>query len=199
MSDLSEAFPVTTDDLTVLSARLAAEAAAQHLLDVAHTTIDSPIGPLFLAATERGLVKIAFDTEDEDDVLATLAGRLSPRILRSSQRLDPVAEQLDDYFAGRLTTFDLPLDLTLSSGFRRQVLDHLIEVRFGHTVSYTDLAKAAGNEKASRAVGSACATNPIPIIVPCHRVLRSDGSLGGYAGGLRAKRFLLDLENPVLV
>ncbi|MGI9029986.1 MAG: methylated-DNA--[protein]-cysteine S-methyltransferase, partial [Ilumatobacteraceae bacterium] len=152
--------------------------------------------PLLLAATPAGLVKVAFTgVDDEATVLADLAGRISTRLLRLPARLDPVVRQLDEYFAGRRRDFDLPLDLRLSHGFRGAVLHELRSVRFGTTVSYTALAAAAGRPRAVRAVGSACATNPIPIVVPCHRVLRSDGSLGGYTGGLPVKRALLDLEH----
>ncbi len=115
-------------------------------------------------------------------------------MLQRPARLDETARQLEEYFAGRRREFDLPLDLRLAHGFRRHVLDELRDVGYGTTVSYSELAQAAGNPRAVRAVGSACATNPIPIVIPCHRVLRSDGSLGGYGGGLHVKRALLDLE-----
>ncbi len=127
-------------------------------------------------------------------MLDALAERVSPRILRGSPRLDPAARQLEEYFAGRRRVFELPVDLRLSGGYRREVLRHLTEIDYGRTESYTEVATATGNPRAVRAVGSACATNPIPVVVPCHRVLRSDGSLGGYRGGLPAKRMLLDLE-----
>ncbi len=127
-------------------------------------------------------------------MLAALAARISPRILHAPARLDQAARELEEYFGGRRTLFDLPLDLRLSTGFRRDVLAHLIEVAYGTTTSYASLALAAGNPKAVRAVGSACATNPLPVVVPCHRVLRSDGGVGGYLGGLDAKRTLLSLE-----
>jgi methylated-DNA-[protein]-cysteine S-methyltransferase len=131
----------------------------------------------------------------EDDVLQSLAERISPRVLRAPGRLDEVAAQLDDYFAGRRSSFELPLDWQLSHGFRRAVLGHLAtDVGYGSTASYARLAELAGNPRAVRAVGSACATNPIPLVVPCHRVVRSDGALGSYAGGVEAKRILLALE-----
>jgi methylated-DNA-[protein]-cysteine S-methyltransferase len=177
-----------------LRKRLASQAAAEGLLDVGYRTVDSPVGPLLLAATPAGLVRVAFAGEGHDNVLADLARRISPRVLRAPDRVDPVARQLDEYFAGRRHGFDLPLDDRLSHGFRREVLERLRAVEYGTTVSYATLAAAAGNPRAVRAVGSACATNPLPIVVPCHRVVRSDGTLGGYGGGLPAKRLLLDLE-----
>jgi methylated-DNA-[protein]-cysteine S-methyltransferase len=178
-----------------LRASLLDAADAEGLVDVAYAAIDSPAGPLLLAVTSEGLVKIAFaGIEAEGDVLAELAQRISPRVLHAPRRLDPVVRQLEDYFAGRRRAFDLPLDLRLAHGFRRTVLDELRAVNYGTTVSYTQLATAAGRPRAVRAAGSACATNPIPIVIPCHRVVRSDGSLGGYGGGLPVKRALLDLE-----
>ncbi len=181
-------------ELDRLHERLVAAAAAEGTLDVAYRTIDSPLGPLLLAATEQGLVRVAYEQEDHDSVLQTLAARVSPRILRAPGRLDEPARQLDDYFSGSRHAFELPVDLRLATGFRRQVLDHLRTIGYGHTESYTTVAAATGRPQAVRAVGSACATNPVPVVVPCHRVLRSDGSLGGYIGGLRAKRTLLALE-----
>lgn len=164
------------------------------MLDVGYRTLDTPVGLLLLAATERGIVRVAFEREDHDAVLANLAKRISPRILKAPARVDIAAKQLDEYFAGQRTTFEIPVDRSLSKGFRLNVLQHLSGIGFGHTESYTEVAAATGSPQAVRAVGSACATNPLPVIVPCHRVVRSDGSLGGYLGGLDAKRFLLELE-----
>jgi methylated-DNA-[protein]-cysteine S-methyltransferase len=175
-----------------LHARLLAAAETEGLLDVAYRTLDTPVGTLLLAATDVGLVRIAF--EDPDTVLATLAERISPRILNAPARLDAVARELDEYFAGTRHTFDLALDHRLSSGFRREVLAHLPEIGYGTTASYATVAQLAGNPKAVRAVGTACATNPIPLVVPCHRVVRSDGTMGRYAGGPEAKATLLALE-----
>ena len=183
-----------TPDLDRLAARLAVAADDAGLLDVAFTTVASPVGPLLLAATEQGLVRLAYATEDHDAVLQSLADRISPRVLRAPARLDPAVRQLEEYFAGHRTSFDLPLDLRLSSGFRRDVLTRLRDVAYGTTASYATLAAAAGSPRAVRAVGSACATNPLPVVVPCHRVVRSDGALGGYVGGAEAKRTLLTLE-----
>ncbi len=187
--------PTEPGTLERLHRRLEQAADRDGLLDVAYTTVDSPVGPLLLAATGRGLVRVAFAVEDHDKVLDTLAARLSPRVLRAPQRLDRAARELDQYFAGTRTAFDLPLDLSLSSGFRQLVQRHLPEIGYGHTQSYGEVARLVGNPKAVRAVGTACATNPLPVVVPCHRVLRSDGTLGGYAGGLTAKSALLRLES----
>ncbi|MDS0138963.1 MULTISPECIES: methylated-DNA--[protein]-cysteine S-methyltransferase [unclassified Amycolatopsis] len=181
-------------DSSVMHERLVADAARQGLLDVAYHTVDTPLGPLLLAATEQGLVKVAFDRQDHDAVLAELAAAISPRILRAPARLDPVARQLEEYFTGRRQAFDVPLDLRLARGFRRAVLDHLAEIAYGRTESYAQVAAAAGSPKAVRAVGTACALNPVPVVLPCHRVVRSDGSYGQYAGGPEAKRALLTLE-----
>jgi methylated-DNA-[protein]-cysteine S-methyltransferase len=181
-------------DLPRLHERLERAAAADGLLDIAYRVVDSPIGPLLLAATEHGLLRVAFGVEGHDEVLATLAARVSPRILRSPARTDDAARQLEEYFAGRRRSFDVPLDRRLSHGFRRSVQEHLTEIAYGSTESYAEVAVATGNPRAVRAVGSACSTNPLPVVVPCHRVLRSDGSLGGYVGGLEAKHALLALE-----
>lgn len=190
---LAEATTPTAAHLAGLHARL--EDAADADLDAAYRVIDSPVGPLLLAATDVGLVRVAYAVEDHDRVLDALARRVGPRILRAPRRLDTAARELDEYFAGRRHVFDLRLDLRLSAGFRRAVQEHLPAIGFGHTASYAELAHAVGNPRAVRAVGTACATNPLPVVVPCHRVLRSDGSLGGYIGGLDAKRALLALES----
>jgi methylated-DNA-[protein]-cysteine S-methyltransferase len=174
--------------------QLAAAADADQLLDVAYRTVDSPVGTLLVAATDQGLVRVAYQLEDHDQVLQTLAARVSPRILRAPRRLDQVARQLAEYFEGQRRDFVLPLDFRLSHGFRRQVLARLVMIDYGHTETYSQVAAATGHPRAVRAVGSACATNPLPVIVPCHRVLRSDGKLGGYVGGLDTKAALLSLE-----
>ena len=186
----------TPDSATLdrLHARLAASAERDSSLDVAYRTVDTPVGSLLLAATPVGLVRVAYETEGHDAVLARLAERLSPRVLAAPSRLDSAARELDDYFAGRRQNFDLALDLSLAQGFRRTVLEHLQTIAYGRTESYGGVATAAGSPRAVRAVGSACATNPLPVVVPCHRVVRSDGSLGGYLGGLAAKQALLILE-----
>ncbi|HZB50929.1 MAG TPA: methylated-DNA--[protein]-cysteine S-methyltransferase [Mycobacteriales bacterium] len=177
-----------------LHARLATAAADAGLLDVAYRTLDTPYGPLLLAATERGLVRVAWSREGHDRVLAQLADRVSRRILRAPARLDRAAREIEEYLDRRRTAFDLPLDLRLAAGFRRAVLDRLTEVGYGRTVSYGQLAAAAGSPRAVRAVGTACATNPLPLVVPCHRVVRGDGSPGQYNGGPEVKQALLGLE-----
>lgn len=195
MNDLFDALPVTDEGATArLHARLAAAADREGLLDVAYRTIDTPVGSLLIAATPVGLVRVVFETVGHDAALGTLASVVSPRILHAPARLDAVSRQLDEYFAGRRTAFDVPLDLRLAAGFRRAVLDHLRDIGYGRTESYAEVAAAAGSPRAVRAVGTACALNPVPVVVPCHRVVRSDGSSGGYAGGPAAKRTLLTLE-----
>jgi methylated-DNA-[protein]-cysteine S-methyltransferase len=192
---LVEAYPKATEaELRRLRERLADSAAAQGLLDVAYRALDTPVGTLLLAATETGLIRVAYANEGHDRVLATLAARVSPRILHAPKRLDTAARQLEEYFAGRRRGFDLPLDFRLSRGFRRLVLDHLSDIAYGHTASYAAVAAAAGNPRAVRAAATACATNPLPVVVPCHRVVRADGSVGGYVGGPAAKQTLLRLE-----
>jgi methylated-DNA-[protein]-cysteine S-methyltransferase len=173
-----------------------ARADADDLVDVAWSVADTPIGALTLAATPRGLVRVGFD--DEDRMLADLASHVSPRLVRLPARLDDTRRQLDEYFAGRRRLFEVPLDRRLSRGYRLAVLEELSRVPFGQTVSYKDLAQRTGHPKASRAVGTAMATNPIPIVVPCHRVLRTGGALGGYGGGLDTKVWLLRHEGAVL-
>ena len=174
--------------------QLLATAESHQLTDATYRLLDSPLGPLLLAGTERGLIRLAFQAQDHDRVLEELATQVGTRILRSGRGFDDAARQLDEYFARGRADFALPLDLRLSHGFRRTVLDHLREIPYGQTATYTQIAAAAGSERAVRAVGTACAKNPLPILIPCHRVLRSDGSTGGYAGGPEAKRLLLDLE-----
>jgi len=194
MNDLLDAFGVDESEVDRLRGRLAAAAEAEGILDVAYRTLDTPVGPLLLAATEHGLVRVAYSNQGHDAVLQALADRVSPRVLHAPARLDPVARQLADYFAGRRRQFDLPLDWRLSTGFRSTVLHHLPDIAYGHTASYAAVARLVGNPKAVRAVGTACATNPLPIVVPCHRVVRSDGTIGQYGGGVAAKSALLALE-----
>jgi methylated-DNA-[protein]-cysteine S-methyltransferase len=192
---LAQAYPDTPDDLHRLRERLATAAQAEGILDIAYRTVDSPVGPLLLAATDVGLVRVAYQREDHDTVLQTLADRISPRVLHSPARLDTTARELEEYFTGTRRAFDVALDWRLSAGFRASVLHRLPEIGYGRTASYAAVAAMAGNPKAVRAVGSACATNPLPVVIPCHRVVRSDGSMGGYLGGLDAKRTLLTLED----
>jgi methylated-DNA-[protein]-cysteine S-methyltransferase len=196
MNDVLDALtgPVDADTLNRLHGRLEHEADSDGLLDVAYTVVDSPVGRLLLAATTRGLVRVAYASEDHDSVLGTLAQKLSPRVLYAPKRLDAAARELDEYFAKRRQSFDLPLDLSLSHGFRQLVQRHLPDIGYGQTRSYGQVAELVGNPNAVRAVGTACATNPLPVVVPCHRVLRADGTLGGYIGGADAKATLLHLE-----
>ncbi|ALU68995.1 cysteine methyltransferase [Rhodococcus erythropolis R138] len=194
-NDVFEALPaVDADAMIRLRARLAAQASEAELIDVAYRTVDSPVGKLLLAATDVGLVRVAFAVEGHDLVLERLADTVSPRVLHYPRRLDTVARELDEYFAGARREFDLRLDFQLAKGFRREVLRHLPEIEYGHTASYSVVAVASGSPGAVRAVGTACAKNPLPLVVPCHRVVRSDGSLGQYAGGPELKAILLDLE-----
>jgi methylated-DNA-[protein]-cysteine S-methyltransferase len=186
--------PSDTDTLTRLRDRLELAADAEGLLDVAYTTIDSPVGALLLAATPKGLVRVAYDVEGHDRVLDTLSQRISPRVLRAPRRLDAAARELDEYFGRQRRTFDLPLDLSLSKGFRQLVQRHLPEIGYGQTRTYGQVAELVGSPRAFRAVGTACATNPLPVVVPCHRVLKSDGTPGDYVGGPSAKKALLRLE-----
>jgi methylated-DNA-[protein]-cysteine S-methyltransferase len=174
----------------------AARAEAEGLLDVAYTWTDSPIGPLLLASTPVGLVRIGFGTtEDSDVVLQDLADRVSPRVLEAPGRLDEVRRELDEYFDGRRRQFDVALDWRLAaSGFRRRALEAIAHIPYGSVRTYREIAVDAGNPKAVRAAGTACGSNPIPVIVPCHRVLRTGGGLGGYGGGLDKKTRLLSLE-----
>jgi methylated-DNA-[protein]-cysteine S-methyltransferase len=171
-----------------------ARAAEEGLLDVAYATADSPFGPLLLAQTRRGLVRVGLPNQDSDELLVDLSKRVSPRVLEAPRELDAVRRELDLYFEGKLDSFDLPLDWRLSGGFRQRVLRAINRIPYGQTRSYTEMARKAGNERAVRAAGTACGSNPIPLVVPCHRVLRTGGALGGYGGGLPMKEALLQLE-----
>ena len=186
--------PSDGETLAGLRRRLGLAAEAEGLLDVAYTTIDSPVGSLLLAATPRGLVRVAYAMEDHDRVLSALSQRISPRVLRAPGRLDAAARELGEYFGGRRRVFDLPLDFQLATGFRRAVLGKLPTIGYGQTASYAQVAAAAGHPRAFRAAGTACALNPLPVVVPCHRVVKSDGTPGRYRGGPAAKQLLLNLE-----
>jgi len=181
-------------DAGAIAARFAERAEQAGLLDVAYTEVDSPFGRVLLATTSRGLVRVAFPQETQDMVLDDLARDVSPRVLESPARLDPVRRELELYFDGKLRDFDLPLDWRLTRGFRRKVLHATARIPYGQTRSYTEMAKRAGSPRAVRAAGSALGSNPLPIVVPCHRVLRTGGALGGYGGGLEMKQALLELE-----
>jgi methylated-DNA-[protein]-cysteine S-methyltransferase len=179
---------------------LTAAAAQAGLLDVAYATFDSPAGKLLLAATSRGLVRLAYLDAggQEDEVLEHLAARVSPRVLASPRRLDDPRRELDEYFAGRRHDFDIPLDWQLVRGFGRRVLKATARIPFGSVSTYKQVAAQAGSPRGSRAAGNALGANPIPIIVPCHRVLHTTGGLGGYTGGLERKRLLLEIEQGQL-
>jgi methylated-DNA-[protein]-cysteine S-methyltransferase len=192
--DLRAGLDKAGEDAGAITSRLAERAAGEGLLDVAYATADTPVGPMLIAATPRGLVRAAFPGEEPDDVLAELAREVSPRVLESPAELDPVRRELDEYFEQRRRSFDLPLDWRLSHGFRREALRALVRIPYGETVTYSELATSAGSPRAHRAAGSACGSNPIPIVVPCHRVVRTGGGLGGYGGGIEVKEYLLGLE-----
>jgi methylated-DNA-[protein]-cysteine S-methyltransferase len=174
--------------------RVASRAHDAGLLDVGYGYADTPFGRMLVAVTPRGLVRVAFRPEDPDEVLEELAARLSPRVLEAPIAIDAVRRELDEYFDGKRRVFDVPLDWSLSAGFKQKVLRATARIPYGGVSSYRDMATRAGNPRASRAAGNALGTNPIPIVVPCHRVLRSGGHLGGYGGGLDMKEALLKLE-----
>ena len=175
---------------------ISAAAAAAGLVDVAYATLDSPLGRLLLAATPQGLIRVAYiEYTDQDAVLEQLAAKVSPRVLAAPRKLDEPRRELDQYFAGARHEFDVPLDWRLTRGFSRRVLEATARIPYGVTSTYKQMATEAGNERASRAAGNALGSNPIPIIVPCHRILHGDGGLGGYTGGLDKKRLLLAVEN----
>jgi methylated-DNA-[protein]-cysteine S-methyltransferase len=175
-------------------AGIARRAEDEGLVDVAYAAADTPLGRLLVAATPRGLVRVAFPEQGEERMLTDLAARVSPRVLELPARLDPVRRQLDEYFDGRRRGFALPLDWTLVRGFGRDVLAVTAAIPFGEVRTYRQVATDAGRPRAVRAAGNALASNPIPVVVPCHRVLRTGGGLGGYAGRLERKRLLLELE-----
>ncbi len=182
------------DLLTRLHDRLATKAADEGILDVAYRRMDSPLGPLLLAATDVGVVRLAFELEDHDAVLADLAARVSPRVLRAPARLDTASRAVAAYLEGRATDIDVPLDLRLVAGYRREVVATLPTIGYGRTATYAQLAAGTGRPRAVRAAAGACANNPVPLLLPCHRVVRSDGSEGGYRGGPDAKHRLLEME-----
>jgi methylated-DNA-[protein]-cysteine S-methyltransferase len=181
-------------DAAEAARRLSERAARDGLTDISYATADSPFGPLLVAGTKRGLARLAFPEEGVDAVLDRLAARISPRIVEASGPLDAIRRELDEYFAGRRRSFELALDWALVGPFARRVLGATAKIPYGGVLTYTDVATRAGSPRGSRAAGNALGSNPIPIVVPCHRVLRSGGALGGYAGGLERKRYLLELE-----
>jgi methylated-DNA-[protein]-cysteine S-methyltransferase len=184
-------------DPQALTAGLAERAEASRLLDVAYAELDSPIGELIVFVTPRGLLRVKYADEPIESVLADVATRVSPRILRAPSRTDAVRRELDGYFSLRRRRFDLPIDWSLVRGFAGGVLRQTARIPFGDVRSYGQVAAEAGSPRAARAAGNALGSNPIPIVVPCHRVLHANGSLGGYSGGLDRKRYLLALEGSL--
>jgi methylated-DNA-[protein]-cysteine S-methyltransferase len=192
LRDAAGELPADAPDLT-------ARAHAEGLLDVAYSSVDSPLGPLVVAATERGLVRVSYSQfRGEHEVLEELARRVSPRVLEAPARLDPVRRELDEYFEGRRRDFDVAIDWSHLAGFTRDVLRATAKIPFGDVSTYAGVAEAAGSPRAVRAAGNALGSNPMPVVVPCHRVLRSGGALGGYTGGIERKEFLLRLEGALL-
>src|SRR5215208_6917082 len=184
--------------MTDFMEQLATRASEEGLLDVAYATVDTPVGSMVVAATKRGLVRVALPGERLDNVLDRLAEDISPRVIVYPRRLDEARRELDQYFHGKRQSFELPLDWRLShAGFYRRVLRATAKVPFGEVITYTDAAKRTGSPRAFRAAGSALGSNPIPIVVPCHRVVRSGGDLGNYGGGPELKRFLLEHEHAL--
>jgi methylated-DNA-[protein]-cysteine S-methyltransferase len=178
--------------------RLAERAAGDGLADVSYMRIDSPVGPIMLASTRRGLVRISFGASmNEEAFVGELAASISPRVIESASWFEAIRRELDEYFAGKRTRFDLPLDWSLTGGFGRRVLRATARIPYGTVSTYRDVAREAGNVHAHRAAGNALGANPIPLVVPCHRVLRTGGALGGYGGGPELKKFLLELEGAV--
>jgi methylated-DNA-[protein]-cysteine S-methyltransferase len=200
MNDIDDALRSATGHLPAAgpSARtldlLAARAGQEGLLDVAYAQVDSPFGPLTAAVTPRGLVRLAYPERPLDAVVGDLAQEISPRVLEAPGRLDPLRRELDEYFEGRRRRFETPIDWTLTRGFFRKVLEATARIGYGQVSTYAEVAEDAGSARAVRAAGNGLGSNPIPVVVPCHRVLRTGGGLGGYTGGIERKQFLLALE-----
>jgi methylated-DNA-[protein]-cysteine S-methyltransferase len=199
MKDIEMTLKNAALDLPTDAPDLAERAEAEGLIDVAYTSVDSPLGPLVVAATPKGLVRVSYtEFRGEDEVLEELARRVSPRVLEAPARLDRVRRELEEYFEGRRQDFDVPIDWSYLAGFTREVLRATARIGFGEVSSYAGVAAEAGSPRAVRAAGNALGSNPMPVVVPCHRVLRSGGKLGGYTGGLERKEFLLRLEGALL-
>jgi methylated-DNA-[protein]-cysteine S-methyltransferase len=199
MIDIEEQLREAALDLPGEGPPVAQRAAEEGLLDVAYASVDSPLGPLVVAATPKGLVRVSYsEFRGEDDVLDELARRVSPRVLEAPAKLDPVRRELDEYFDGRRQRFNIPIDWSYLAGFTREVLRATAAIEYGEVSTYAGVARAAGSPRAVRAAGNALGANPMPVIVPCHRVLRSGGALGGYTGGIERKEFLLRLEGMLL-
>ena len=199
MIDIETALRRAASGLPADAPDLSARAEEEGLVDVAYASVDSPLGPLLVASTPKGLVRLAYsEFRSPDDVLEDLAGRISPRVLEAPARLDPVRRELDEYFHGARHDFDVPIDWSHLAGFTRAVLRETARIRFGDTSTYAAVAYGAGSPRAVRAAGNALGANPMPVVVPCHRVLRTGGALGGYTGGVERKEFLLRLEGAQL-
>ncbi|HEY7892273.1 MAG TPA: methylated-DNA--[protein]-cysteine S-methyltransferase [Solirubrobacteraceae bacterium] len=183
--------------LAAARARLLARADSEGLLDVRYGSIESPLGTLLAAATSGGLVRLAFPEEPTDSVLERLSSRISPRIVESPAALDPWRRELEQYFSGQRRSFQAPLDWSLIGPFAQRVLQATCAIPYGRVLTYSEVAAKAGSPRGSRAAGNALGSNPIPVVIPCHRVLRSGGTLGGYGGGLPRKRQLLELEGAL--
>jgi len=199
MTDIEQQLREAALDLPSDPPAVADRAAEEGLLDVAYTSVDSPLGPLVVAATPKGLVRVSYtEFRGEGEVLEDLARRVSPRVLEAPARLDGVRRELDEYFEGRREEFETAIDWSYLAGFTREVLRATARIGFGEVSTYAGVAEAAGSPRAVRAAGNALGANPMPVVVPCHRVLRTGGSLGGYTGGLERKEFLLRLEGMLL-
>ena len=183
--------------MTDFMEKLATRAAEEGLLDVAYATVDTPVGQVVVADTMRGLVRVALPGERLDNVLDQLVEDISPRVIAYPRRLDEARRELEEYFEGKRQRFELALDWRLSTGFYRRVLRATAKVPFGEVITYAEAAERAGSPRAFRAAGSALGSNPIPIVVPCHRVVRAGGDIGNYGGGPELKRFLLELEHAI--
>ena len=199
MTDIEQKLREAALELPADPPDVSARADEEGLIDVAYASVDSPLGPLVVAATPKGLVRVSYsEFRGEDDVLEELARRVSPRVLEAPARLDGVRRELDEYFDGRRQEFDTPIDWSHLAGFTREVLRATAAIGFGDVSTYAGVAEAAGSPRAVRAAGNALGANPMPVIVPCHRVLRTGGKLGGYTGGIERKEFLLRLEGRLL-
>ncbi len=181
-------------DLEAATAGLLARADSEGLVEVAYATMDSPFGELFIAATDQGVVKLGLPNRPIDTLPGELATLISPRVLEEPKRLDPARRQLEAYFEGKLDRFDVPVDWRLTRGFANKILHVVNSIPYGQTLSYGEVAQEAGNPRAFRAAGTACGVNPVPLIVPCHRVVQASGDPGNYGGGPEMKRELLKLE-----
>ena len=188
---------VERGDLSAATRLLLERAEHEKLIDVGYATMDSPYGELTIAATERGVVRLGLPNRSQDEVLEEIAATISPRMLELPARLDPARRQLEAYFERRLDRFDVPIDWQLAEGFRGKVLHAIAKIPYGRTLSYGEVAARAGNPRAYRAAGSACGSNPVPLIVPCHRVVQASGEPGNYGGGPEMKKALLELEGVI--